>query len=515
MSGGDIRELLERRLSLCAGIVLAGLSASGSWAQDGLALELLPAWNGITRPGAITEVGVRLRSPESRVIAIEIGAEPVAVGATVTVLAEQPRTVWIPYRASARAPLVLSAYSEGRLLARLEKWLFQPAPAERVVAVVVGGAPTVARDALSWPRTHVLTVAASSLPRTVQAYGVVAATVLDGRALTALDGAQLDALGATLARCGRVVVTGISAALRAELEHIAGCGGAFLKTTPSFDQVAESVAALLRERPPELPGKRDLLAIMAPAGGAGSYSLVLAFLGFYAAALGAAALLARRPWVLLVAPIAATALALLAWRSGLPWDGLMTWSEVAQDEVAGRYAALLRVDGRGRGQTRVSIPASGIVAAPLPEGAVLRLAMDDQGGTTAAIEIETHLFSRHDIYFQGTFRGRPPFSIALRDGRPLVTNLGPEATPSAILARRGVRYALPSLAPKEEWAMPDAPLRADLDPVEKLLQQRLRGDRPALLVPYVPQSARMMTMVSPPQGWLVLHGDAKSGGGSP
>lgn len=494
-----------RWLVVCAGVLVLELMPGSALAEGGLSVDVMAAWNGVSRPGVYSEIGVRLQSPESRKVSLEIGAPAASVIATVDLQAGEPRTVWIPYRASYQSPLVLRAHSEGELLIDLKRSLFEPAVSGKIVALALAGPRSFNQDAHRLPGAQLLPVAVSALPRTAQAYDVVTALVIDGAALVQLKPDQLRALQGYLNRCGRLLVIGIPEGLRSELRKFAGCGGAFMEARQKNEAIPEALVPLLTARPPALPTARDLTGLETNSNGFSSYLIVGVFIFAYFASMIAVSSSTQLPWLLIAIPIVVAALVVVAWRSGPPKIGLISWMEIERDEPNGRYAGLLRVEGRGRGTFALVIPPFADIAAPLPESAVRHIYFERDGTATVAIEVSTHLFSRHNIYLQGAGLGQSPLFAEIRSGQPTIRNRSADTTAPAVLAWKGKRYIVPQLAPGEDWVWRHDLIPMDAGTVSPLLEKQTREQGSGLLMPFVPVLIRGMGAAASPEGWLLRH----------
>lgn len=496
---------ITRLFVIFAGVLFLELMPDRALTEGGLSVDLMAAWNGISRPGVFSEIGVRLQSAESREVSLEIGGPAVSVIATVDLQAGELRTVWIPYRASYRSPLVLRAHSEGELLVDLKRSLFEPAVSGKIVALALAGPRSFDQDEFRLPGAQLLPVAVGALPRTAQAYDVITALVIDGAALIQLKPDQLRALRGYLNRCGRVLVIGIPEGLRSELRKLAGCGGAFMKTHQNNENILDALVRLLPARPPALPTARDLTGLVMSSNGLSSYLIVGVFILVYFASMIAVSTSTRFPWLLIAIPIAVAALVVVSWRTGPPKSGLISWMEIERDDANGRYAGLLRVEGRGRGTFPLVIPPFADLAAPLPESAVRHIYFEREGAATVVIEVSTHLFSRHSIFLQGAGPGQSPLFAEIRSGQPIIRNRSAGTTAPAVLAWKGNRYIVPKLAPGEDWVWRHDLIPMDAVTVSSLLEKQTREQGSGLLMPFVPALIQEMGIVPSPEGWLLRH----------
>lgn len=476
-------------------------------------MELWSGWDGLTRVSAVTELGVRLLSPRDGDVNLEIRAGDTVVAVSATLRAGLPDTVWIPYRPPIDRPVVLRASVDGREPLLLEKRLHHPASAARVVAVSTKESSVVSRLAGSLPNTQILTAGPASLPRTAPAYDVVAATVLDDTTLYRLEPRQLQALEAHLGGCGRVIVLGVSASVASKLRQMAGCDAAYLEIPSGPDDLVASLSTLLASSPPPLPTAAQLSEVMAEETQAPAHQAVAVYLAFYLVLAALAGMVVHRAWPLVVLPVAALVLAVLAWQGRAPETRVILWAEGDPAESHARYSALLRIDGVARAPARVTLPASRMPHS-LPDRAVLHLSPIREGGWIPSIELPTYLLSSDDVYLQGTLH-RPPRSpsVRLEAGRAIVTNPGPDTLTGGLLVWRDRRYAVPALAPGGEWApLEVSAVTERVGAITRLLERRGRAEFPVLLVPLSNKAINAIVSASAATGWLLLAASTPSGG---
>ncbi len=422
-------------------------------------VELIAPWDGATRPGADSEIGIRIIARSDAKIAFDLNAGRTRAHAELSIPTGTIRTLWIPYRPDPDEPARLGLSANGGTRLQLLRRHVLRAPVGSVMAVAAATVPLGSRWLSNMPGVAVMAVAPESLPRTLHAYDQVDVVVIGVSELARLEPRQLIAFQANLARCGRVVVVGAVRRMAALFGRTTGCGGAFYRNVAVGEDAIAAAGGLLDRSPVGLPGLEQLRGIAAHDGKTPVFMLVILYLLFYTAAIIAACSVSRRAVPVLLVPVAFLVLAILVWYGRAPDSSLVVWSEGESGETTARYAAVLEVVGRGIGAFHLPVPA---VAVPtvLPAGAVLRVTLDPNGQEKFSIQMGTHLFSRSTI--------------------PLHEASNVSAAP--VIEWEGVR--------------PGA--------VDRLFRRRMKDRGTSFLLPYVPPSLRMDGTTTPARGWRMV-----------
>jgi hypothetical protein len=500
-------------LVFALGGVLAATGAAGATQGDdapaGLRASAQLAFDGRAPEGAATELALSLyarRGDEVRASILGAGA-PVSLQARLE--AGEPRTLHVPLRPAAGTDVlrvrVETAEGETR---ELEIAVERPAPGEARIAVAAANASSdaITRRLAGRPDARVVSLPASALPRSMEAYEAVDALVLDASAASGLDPAQAGALEAHLAACGRVVALAPGDRAAGALRAATGCRGAALTVVSTPSDAAD--AALVRTEAPPLPDPRALARATRPALGAARS--VHAMLALSALGLVAAVALARSPLVPLALPVLAGALACAAygWGGGVDADAVV-WTVQEPGDAVARWSASLRLGGAGRGEVVLrGVPDPSHVISVAPPAALVRVERGDAGASFVA---RSGLLAPVDLALEGVTRADVGLALALEAGRPVVT-AGAAATPAgALLSWRGQLWPVPALDAGERWTPGETPSETPrAEALGTVLRETgLVGGPPVLLVPFVPAAAAELAREGAARGWLLIKASGR------
>jgi hypothetical protein len=425
---------VRRRLLLA----LACCSVAHAAAQPRIELTATPSWKGWSRPDRSTEIDLRVSSDTATHATLEVVAGPQSVRTALELQPGQVQQLHIPV-ATAETLVVSATPADGRTQ-RLELGI------ARSESPLLGvGLATNERAALDG--FHTVALGAQDLPRHVSAYASIDALVLDVATLAALDAAQLDALLAHAAGCGRVAVVHADARVRRLLDGAGGCGGQALimaeTPTQAVDRLAASLAASL---PAALP----------PGGMVGHAQphtvvwnrVALALALYFALAVLAFAFWSSLPVVVLL-PAVAAALMLVLLNTMPPPSQLLVWGEAHSGARLARYQAWQDVAGVVRGTVRVPIaPQLAAAVRSCAPAQAMRFDFDAARGQPGRVEFDTRLFSQVSLCYAGSF----PFARAMAVDAPAggvrtVRNTGSHAWPPGLMLADGGVVALPPLGP--------------------------------------------------------------------
>jgi hypothetical protein len=442
-----------------------------------LELRLVPAWDGYAAPDATTEVAVSLRAPQATSLDLTVQSDGLEISRSVQLDAQARATEHVLLRTRGGEARVVVAEPGA-------------APETRTLALRVTSRPIVAVATPAVPAEaraddiELIRPAPSALPRHAEAYGNVAAIIVDLRSLDTLDDARRDALAVHVAGCGRLVLAGATAlpqGLRA------GCGGRFV-TTARYEDAIAAARTLLARAPEPLPGREALRTLVDEHGNA--VIPVAALLAAYAVALLLLVRGLRRPALVLAVPPLAALVAIVAFTAMPPRVTQALWAEMQSGDGDARAALVTGVTGRGRGSEALAF-AEGwqIPQAGAPAG----VAIDARG----RLVLRTGLLSRELHVRHGVRPQESPLRIALDGDGPRITNARDTTSVPSLLCWRGARHEVPALPPGATWSPGEATPWGD-GAAERLLRERSPADGAALLM-------RVPTPEAHDASWLLIH----------
>jgi hypothetical protein len=462
-----------------------------------LELELVPAWEGNYRPGAATEVIVRVSSP---------------VGGTVTVSAREPRiassveaaiepnaVVELPF---AIRPGATEITIEARLgHAEPVTKTLELVPLERpMLGVAVDGGVDVGAWLGAAQRYVPVPVGVRALPRTAAGYAAVTGIVLGPQTFAALDPQQQRALLAHAGRCGRIILPNGAERAAHALEARSACGDRFIERASMAADLA------LAHSPRALPADSELRALGTPT--PAFWRLAAWFFAAYAAwlvALAVAAGAGRARWpTLLATPVLASLLMAAAWAKNPPERRVVLWAEQEAGAAVARFRLLYDVHGRGGG--RIAVPVAPELG-PLDNLSEAPVTLARAGGDLTLL-LEPHVLSRHTVAFGGSFAfapelviGRDSDGVFVRRRDRIVEGAEP---PTAWLALDGRIFAVPPLSAGETWRpapnatpLPRSAVPAPLARAGDALLQPLTAERLPVRVPPYDAAAAWLLLRAP------------------
>jgi len=462
-------------------------------AAEPLNMELLPAWNGWARSGAITEIGVRLTAEQGGEIMLTVATSNARVETRALLEPQAPLTLWLPVQPDGNSATAITAVLAGHAPVRQEiaDWQWRTTP---LVAVVGNWPDSRLTGHQDW---LVFRPELAALPHHSQGYQSIAALLLDTAALISLDEEQLAALRGYLGGCGKLVLGGPAVAV-GMLQRFAGCQGRFVRRVGIPEQGLTALASLWPEQPPTLPGMTGLKPLLPDR--ESWRSLALLFAG-YALVMALLAVFVRRMAPLLLAPVAAGALGLAVWSRGGAELDLVSWAEMTSGDTSARYAALLRVTGQGRGEYAVTVPTA--FGLPTAWDSVSPLKIEDYRQTARRrLLLHIRLLEPQTFRFASAFNGAAPLSLTLTPAGPEIVNTGRFAG-SAVLAWQGRRYTAPPLPPGARWTPPQQAEAWGTTPQERLLRLESATEA-ALLLPFTLKDAGLLAAAVDTGGWLLI-----------
>lgn len=483
---------MRRRLLLA----LACCSVAHATAQPRIELTAAPAWKGWSRPGRTTELDLRASSDTATRATLEIVAGAQSVRTEIELQPGKVQQLHIPV-ATAEA-LVVSATPAG-------------GPAQRLALGIARsespllGIGLATNESAALDGFHTVALSAQDLPRHVSAYSSIDALVLDVATLAALDPAQLGALLAHAAGCGRMAVVNADARVSRLLDGAGGCGARSLILAETVPQAMDRLAASLAI---------SLPAALPPSGMVGHAQpdtlvwkrVALALALYFALAVLAFAFWPSLPVIVLL-PALAAGLMLVLLNTMPPPSQLLVWSEAESGARLARYQAWQSFAGVARESARVPIPpqlAAGVRScAP---GQAMRFDFDAARGQPSFAEFDTRLFRQVSLCYSGSF----PFARAMAidaptDGLRTARNTGSQAWPPGLMLADGAVHALPSLGPGATTTLDAAAAQPQRDATVRTALTRLPTSGLAALwqlelggVAELPRGSRGWLMMSVP-----------------
>ncbi len=421
---------------LLLALVLCG--AAHAHASPRVELTATPAWQGWTRPGRTTEVEVRVSSDTATRATLAVAAGLRSVHAQIDLQPGRGVRLQVPVPAATVVSASL-ATADGATQQRELALARSEAP---LLGVALASAEAVALDGF-----HAVALSAQDLPRHASAYTSMDALVLDAATLGALAPAQLGALLAHAAACGRIAVVTTDERVRRVLQGAGGCGGQALLIASSAADARDKLAASLATR----------LPAALPPGGMGELTradaavwnrVAVALAVYLAAALLAFAFVPSWPVIAFVPALASVAVPLLLQAMPAPAP-LRVWSESESGATVARYQAWQRFVGVARAHARVPIsPQLAASVQPCSADQALRLDFDAARGDARFAEFDTRLFHQVSLCYAGSFPiARAITTQALPEGARRVGNSGTTAWPAGVVLAEGLAHELPALAP--------------------------------------------------------------------
>ncbi|MBS0366369.1 MAG: hypothetical protein JSR67_11180 [Proteobacteria bacterium] len=481
-------------------------------------LELSAAWGGVSRPGRMTELRVRLSSPAAGTVLLRIASAGAVIESALAVRRAEWQEVTVPVPASetvaVRAQFPDGTSAAGSLPLRLAEEPLLAVAATSLRPAAVSGAAT--------GRTARVEVNAGELPRQHQAYQAVDAVLVDAGALAQLDTGQLQGLVDYLGRCGALVAIALPQAASDLLRKEAGCGGRTLMLLADDASTDAAVLSVLAAAPAEPVGRALLRPLLPQA--AGPWPLVVAAVLAYFALAAVLLAFAGRPAVLVTCASLATLAVLVGPHVVQPKPRLSIWAESESQDHRGRYSALAETTGAGRGTRTQVLPELLQGAGPC---AVADADSDDATGSADStppphwrwdpahsrfltVTFEQRLFATAAVCWHGGFPlTRSASTRRLGSGGILVTNRGAGIWPAGVAVQDGRRYVLPVVPPGTARVL-SASAQVPESPATDLAAMSGDGDSAVLLWP-LELSARGVEHL-PARAFLALRAAHDMGG---
>jgi hypothetical protein len=400
-------------------------------------VELTPAWAGWSRPGRMTEVGLRVRTDAATRGAIEISAAAQSVRAPVNLAAGEVLALEVPVASAATLEMTIDLDGAPRE-SRAQALSLSESP--------LLGVGLASGEAARIEGFHAIPLAPADLPRGAAAYASIDALVLDAATLRALEPRQLGALIGHAAACGRIALVTPDAGAWRVLEGAAGCGARMLVSGESVADALGRLQDSLAAPAATLPAASDLVSLLRPEPTAWPrvVAALIAFFGVAALALTVTA----SPAVLLLLPVLASALLAALLHGWEPRPRLVVWAEAEPSARVAQYQAWQSMSGNARGRLEVPVLAGLGSPRACDRQRRVQLAVDPARGQPVTASFDSRLFEPVALCYSGNFPVMRAVSVTPLDGDRLeVQNRGTLAWPAGQFLARGSVQDLPALEP--------------------------------------------------------------------
>ncbi len=478
-------------LAVC--VLAVGLTGAAE-AADPLEVEAMPAWDGWSRPGRVTEVEVRLRSQRRAAVEVVLAADGASVRTRLELDAGQTSINHIPLRAA--ETITTAVRRNGKPRASLESRL---ALSESPLLAWVAPLPITGPLA----GFHAVAVEPAELPRTAAAYSSIDALVIDRRLISSLEQQQLSALLSYVAGCGRTIV--VSPALPADeglFRAAVGCGGRDFATVTSAGEAASSLAAILA-MPAAMPISAPSLATVMGSDLRVWYA-VTALLAVCAAAIAIGAVFTSSLAIAIAVPALLATGSLWFVQARAPQSRLTVWAEAGVGERVAQYQGLLQTSESRRGNVRIPVPDTLARPQGCHDDVSATWEWDATARRFAAVQVEGRLFGRASLCFAGEFPiARAAAMRPVGDGRMALSNAGGSSLPPGVLAWRGGLLPFAALQPAAQVTLDPVRVTGPATGAQGLALSRTPLDAPSILWPL--DLGRVQQAPAQSQAWLLMR----------
>jgi hypothetical protein len=454
---------------------------------------VIPAWDGWSRPGRITEVEVRLRSQQRESAEVRVTSGGSSVRTHVALEPGQSSSISVPVRAT--EAITVHTGSDARR------------GGTREVRLALSESPLLAwvapeGDASAFPGFHVVPFDPAKLPRTASAYSSIDALVIDRRLLPSLAQDQFAALLSYVAGCGRTVLVGASPEDIGLFRTAVGCSGRAFAAVASAREAGPELGRILAAPSDGPPEAISLSAIDGP--DLRPWYLVVTLLAVCAAAMVLAGIFSTSLPIAVIVP-ALLAAGVLGFVQTRPPDSRLTvWAESGSSERLAQYRGLQRAVALGRG--KIEMPVLAALAWPQSCRAddPTAWSWDAAGRRFSSAQFQGRLFSSASLCYSGEFPvARSAAARPAAAGRIALSNTGPSTLPTGVLAWNGRLFPIAALRPGEEIELaPHGGARAQ-GGAQGLALTRTPLDAQAILWPL--ELRRVPDAPAQSQAWLLVR----------
>lgn len=469
-------------------------------AADGIVIETMPVWNGMSRAGVASEIGIHLVAGYGGELTLTLKTPTTQINHFATLEADVAHLLRLPVPPTDSEHVIIEAQLNGASVLHHEL-VYQRLPSELPVIAAVGDiTPPWDNDAA----LSVIYPGTNALPYHDWSYAMIDLLVIDMASFQDLSPGQVDALQGYLAACGRFIGYRMSQPVIDVLAANAGCDGNFVSAAHATNQLQEQAGALLEESRPLLPSVPALRALLSQQDNQRPIIMLTAFFaGYFLILLIAAHNRYGNTWLPAI-PVLATLLGLLAWSSGEVNTRLVNWAETYTGSNTARYSALLEASGNGQGEASLTLPGHlGLPGSVQHRPITLTQQSSDEGNLLMGFQ--TRLFSRHEFALHGSFTLEQPLAISFMDKVPVINNRNNVPAPPALLAWHGKKYSVPALSPGEHWRPPSQAEAWGSSSAEQIFREQTLRETAALLIPYSFTDAGIIKQGTNAHGYLMVR----------
>lgn len=486
---------MPRRMLLLLAVVAARCTA----AQE-LLFDVVPAWDGMIRAGASSEIGLRLVAARGGEVTVTLETPTTRTDYTATLDTDVALQLALPLPATLADLARVDARFNG-LPGMSREVQLKSLPPDKQVVAVIGETGSTWYNGKDFSVIHPGTI---SLPRHDQSYAVIDLLVMDTASLQQLSAAQAGALQAYLATCGRFIGYRTAQPVIEVLRGNAGCGSRLLKTADNPQQLEKHVAALVESPLPELPSIAALRSLLPDEDRQAWIMPLASFFALYFLALLIAARSRRGKTFLPAIPVLASLLGLFAWSGGAVQTRLVSWAEMESGSRTARYSALLEARARARGEVQMMLPIRTGPPEVLQPHALIRV-HHLPGDAALQLAFPARLFSHHEFILHGSLDPNLPLELSIAASGPVIDNYGTAPSPPCLLAWHGNKFSVPPLSPGERWIAPAVSEVWGNSGAEQILRERALLETAILLIPYSLVDAGIFAADTDSHGFLMVH----------
>jgi hypothetical protein len=466
-----------------------------------LRMELSSGLGGQVVSGRASEIGIRLFASSATRAELQFSDRNGDTSIPVTLDAQREKRLWIPVDPAALGPLRVRLLTDAGEIVESELVFAHGDTPITIVSRSVSADQSHASHPLATGIRPVV-IAPGGFPRSFQAYAGVAAMVTDLASLSGLSTEQYRAFAKYLSGCNVLLVSATSQALLQQLRKLAGCGGKFIHSYASLEQVPALLQTLAAGRGAKSPSAQNLLSLLEPRWRDAMATSLTLYLAGYIIFIALVNWRMQRTQYLLLLPVVAAAAAILAW-SGDGASRSVSWVEAQSGDSHASVATLLLQGGDRRGSSDISIDADAALSSFGAGPPAARIRYAEPGGRRQ-LSVRTNLLEPVAWQMRGVRRQALPYTLHMRQGLPEVIRRADTATNRAILLWQGYTYAVPELEKGESWRPYETRKLPALSAAEKLLQRYLQHESPALLLPFTLRQEALATQ-GQDQGFLVIR----------
>lgn len=342
-----------------------------------------------------------------------------------------------------------------------------------------------------------------SLPRSFQAYAGIHAIVTDAVSLSNLNTRQYHAFADYLSGCNILLLSDASTVVLERVRKLSGCGGKFIQSYQTLDQVSPLLQELDSQLTVKLPAAQNLLPLQLPFFQHKMVTSITLYLAGYIAFMTLVNWRMNKTHYLLILPVIAAGVGILAW-TGSGSAQLITWAETQSSDSHLRISSLLLLGGDRRGENTVTFDPDVAISSFNGKTQQHHIRILNERARRE-LSAQTVLLTPVAYQLSSVSRHISPFTLQLKQGLPILTFHAEAALSQARLLWQGYTYNVPVLAKGESWFPHETQKQPSSSAEEKLLQRHLEFDSPALLLPFTPNLQGMSAAHIQIHGWLVVR----------